>query len=254
MLTNTFYDSLSDYVSLTSLSICTPEPEFTCSRLSSLSFAKSLRRLDLRSVRRHDRLFWESVAVSMPNLRELRLGATEFLRSERMASVFRITDTDVREALYTDLSKFVVRLLLSLCVFEDANDLLVKSGLAVRLSNCPNLRLLSLHLMLTSSSSSDAPQNFFNKHETIQKEDEAALILARSLPKLEEVIWVNPWVEETYGDKCPSCRVVRHRRDENEEGNEQVEIMRDMEAYAGVVPPSAGSMTRAASCGATWLL
>lgn len=110
--------------------------------------------------------------------------------------------------------------------------------------------------MLTSSSSPDAPQNFFNKHETIQKEDEAALILARSLPKLEEVIWVNPWVDESYDDKNASCRIARHSHEGSNDGEgvEDVEVVRDSEAYAGIVPPSAGSMTRAASCGATWLL
>ena len=109
LFTNTFYDALSDYVGLTSLSLCTPEPKFTCPRLSSLSFSNNLRRLDLRAIRRHDRIFWETVTIALPNLRELRLGATEYIRSERMASVFRIPDRDEdRGNVYTNLNEFAV--------------------------------------------------------------------------------------------------------------------------------------------------
>ena len=112
--------------------------------------------------------------------------------------------------------------------------------------------------MLTSSSEADNRKIFFNKEETIRNEDTAALTLAWSLPRLEEVVWSNPWVDEVYGEKNASCRIVRHRRDGDVLGeDEHLAVVRVNEAYAGICPPStAGSLdvTRGASCGATWLL
>lgn len=112
--------------------------------------------------------------------------------------------------------------------------------------------------MLTSTPTPDSQQTFFNKEETIRHENAAALILARALLRLEEVVWSNPWADETYSGKNTSCRIVRHRhRDEKgvEGEGEYVEVVRDGEAYADVVPPSAGSIiARGVSCGAAWLL
>lgn len=106
MFTNCFYNTLSDYNQLESLSLCSPEPAFTCSKLLDLSFSSTLRRLDLRCIPEHCKTFWEAVTVGLPNLVELRLGASEFLESGPTLSN---RNRPIRESVYVDVETFAVR-------------------------------------------------------------------------------------------------------------------------------------------------
>lgn len=80
--TKTFYAILSSYVNVTSLSLCTSDPAQICAYLPTLSFAPTLRRLDLRCAPGRALEFWDIVEVRLPKLEELRLGASEYLAAD----------------------------------------------------------------------------------------------------------------------------------------------------------------------------
>ena len=199
MFTGCFYNTLSDYSQLESLSLCTPEPAYTCSKLPHLSFATTLRRLDLRCKRSQCKTFWDTVSVSLPNLIELRLGASEFLEPESTSPFHRNRSQVLRKNLYTDVETFAVRYFNPLSVFWcSLRDIIEQTSLAERLSRSQKLRFLSLHILLSDAESEDGFFGFFTTKTTGRNENAAALILARTLGNLRAVCWGNPWNSEEY--------------------------------------------------------
>lgn len=75
LTTQAFCDQLSDYTKLKSLSIASPRPLLTISGLHTLSFASTLKRLDLCIAPKAG--FTLSIPISLPQLEELRIGLRE---------------------------------------------------------------------------------------------------------------------------------------------------------------------------------